>query len=539
MISQRKVGILKLDLWWVIALAISLVVLAIFILPDYGMSWDEPTRWKSGDIKLEYYEGFLHAENWREHISRSPRDVYPGLFDLPLAWFSRHCSVDRFTLGHIWSFCFGLSGILATALIARQIVSPSCVWPVGLISGVIILLIPSYFGHLFINPKDIPFAAMYAWAVLGLIRFVREFPRPSVVSSILFGLSVGLAMASRIPGGIVLGYSALLAFGWLLAEVSGKAGKQAVAGDALGLLWRGILAGVIALLVLSPWWPAAHRNPFAAPVEAAEKLHHVSDTIPVLFKGAYYEAGNTPFYYFPWMFVIKMPEWFLLILVAGVCGVCLFLRPGIQLLKRGDSLTWRRLAVILSAAFPLVYVTLAQPAIHNGIRHMLYVLPPLVALAACAVDWLRRCWMLRGKGPMLPLLVVSAVALLGALNLWRLHPYQYIYYNILSGGISDSLGRYETEYWFTSTRHGIQQLSNYIEDHPEENRTPLRVFVTGPWQVAEPFLPDDWELTGDVNQADFIISNTQMMVHSLFEGIEIGRIDRAGLPVLVILKPNR
>ena len=46
------------------------------------------------------------------------------------------------------------------------------------------------------------------------------------------------------------------------------------------------------------------------------------------------------------------------------------------------------------------------------------------------------------------------------------------------------------------------------------------------------------ELARDLAKADFILSNTQMMVHLLFEGEELFRIERAGLPILVALRPT-
>jgi hypothetical protein len=522
-----------------------LTLVAVWTLPDYGMGWDEPTRWKSGDLKLDYYEGFAAAEDWRSHFGSAPKDTYPGLFDLPLAWAARHFGVDRFLWGHGWSFFFGAVGVLACALLARGAVGICAVTPVGALAGLMLLFLPSYYGHIFINPKDIPFAATYALALVGLMGFVSGFPRPSWLRTILFGVLVGLAVSTRLPGGVVLAYGAVLALLWLALRWLSGTGRSTWWRDLGALLGRGVVAGIVALVLLLFWWPAGHLNPLSGPVSAVGKLHTAAKAIPVLFQGEFYEAGNTPFLYLPLLLAFKLPLWSLVLGLVALALGSNYLGVHRRLAGSADEmegLLLRRLALLLGLSFPAVYAFLLQPALHNGIRHLLYLLPPFAAVLAVAVDAIHRrlrdlpWW--RGGGAWAALLLICV---LGVWPLVRLHPYQYAYYNTLAGGVKGSFGRFETEYWFTSTREGIRRLDAYLEAHPAARPTgrTVRVFLSGPWQVAEPFLPDDWELTGDVSQADFILSNTQMMVHTLFDGQEIFRIERAGLPILIALRPER
>jgi hypothetical protein len=114
----------------------------------------------------------------------------------------------------------------------------------------------------------------------------------------------------------------------------------------------------------------------------------------------------------------------------------------------------------------------------------------------------------------------------------RLHPYQYVYYNAFIGGPSGAYGRYEGEYWFTSTKHALEQLEQFLQEHPQLKPSgEVRLFILGPWQVAEPFLPPGYALTADVKTADFLILNTQMRVHERFAGEPLFTIERMGLPI--------
>ncbi|MCC5808409.1 MAG: hypothetical protein JJU00_18925 [Opitutales bacterium] len=519
-----------------LAAALALIAVCLWIVPDYGMGWDEPTRWRSGDRKVEYYAGFAEAESWREHIATAPKDLYPGLFDIPLALADRFLSIDRFLWGHYWSLFFGLAGLGAVWLTARRLERSNGWIPAGLCGALLLLLVPDYFGHMFINPKDIPFAAAYGWAVFGLVAFVSGFPRPTWRRTLFFGLTVGLCMATRLPGGVVIGYAALTAALWLLIQRPAYSGWAPWFRDAGALLTRGVAAGIIALATLLPWWPAAHGNPFAAPAEAVGDLHSFSATIPVFYAGRVFEAGDGPATYALWMFLISMPPWFHALLALAVVALATSWSSFVDCIRQGDARMWSLAAVALAAGFPMLYVTFAQPAIHNGFRHMLYVLPPLAVLAALGLQWAGNRWLGEPNHRVFAYGGLVLLALVAVSTLIRLHPYQYVYYNALIGGPAGSYGRYETEYWFTSTKHGLEWLSQWRQSAvaAEENAAPIRLVITGPWHVAEPFLPEGFELTGDPAKADLFMANTQMMMHTLHEGEVIHMIERMGLPILVI-----
>ena len=63
------------------AVILLFVMAGIFTVGDYGMGWDEVTRWKSGDLKLEYYQKLLTGDT-ASIEERMAGDRYPGLFDL-------------------------------------------------------------------------------------------------------------------------------------------------------------------------------------------------------------------------------------------------------------------------------------------------------------------------------------------------------------------------------------------------------------------------------------------------------------------------
>ena len=60
---------------------------------------------------------------------------------------------------------------------------------------------PLYYGHMFINPKDAPFAVAMAVFLLGLVRAIEEYPKPGAATLLILGLGFGLSIGSRIMAG--------------------------------------------------------------------------------------------------------------------------------------------------------------------------------------------------------------------------------------------------------------------------------------------------------------------------------------------------
>src|SRR5262249_54367797 len=95
--------------------------------------------------------------------------------------------------------------------------------------------------------------------------------------------------------------------------------------------------------------------------------------------------------------------------------------------------------------FPIAYVIWRRSILYDGIRHLLFVLPVLVALAA--VGWEAALTRTRGVAR-------AAVALLLGVGIaepivfqWRNHPNQAVYFQPLVGGPSAMVGRFDLDYW--------------------------------------------------------------------------------------------
>lgn len=523
---------------WVLLLVC--VLLGFATLPDYGMGWDEVTRWKSGDAKVDYYSQLFSSENPMAVVQAAPNEPYPGLFDMTLSLLHRATGWDRFAMGHWQAFIFGLVGLAA-------------LWRIGWIFGgarlgfwsvVLLLLTPVFYGHWFQNPKDVPFAATYTLGLLALIEWMRRYPSLSKRGLLLAAGCCGLCMATRIAGMVLLAYGlAAVAVVTLLVlwEQRGRFELRPAVRAVVGWWIALPVLGLGAYLTLLPWWPAAHKNLLSVSGATLQRLHVSASEIPLFFRGEIMWAADAPHHYTLWMFGIKAPEvllggLFLLLPMAAV-----FLRQQLKVglnLKAAPALT----VLILGGFFPLLYLTFSAPALHNGARHFLFAFPALCVCAAWAYlelgQWIREQRPALWRGAQV---LFGVLLLLPTIHLLRLHPYQYVYFNALAGGPSAAIQRYEGEYWFTSSKHAMEQLAAYVSVSPElqASERALRVFILGPWQVAEPFLPENFELGSDAATADFLILNTQMRMHEHFDGEPLFNIERMGASICEVRLVSR
>ncbi len=120
---------------------------------------------------------------------------------------------DLFETRRLAGAAVGLIGLFATWRIGRRVGGPLA----GLLALILLATCPLYYGHMFINPKDAPFAVAMAVFLLGLVRLLEEYPKPSAATLVIVGLGFGLSIGSRIMAGFGV-IVAVLSIGLLVAD---------------------------------------------------------------------------------------------------------------------------------------------------------------------------------------------------------------------------------------------------------------------------------------------------------------------------------
>jgi hypothetical protein len=202
----------------------------------------------------------------------------------------------------------------------------------------------------------------------------------------------------------------------------------------------------------------------------------------------------------------------------------------------------------LAALMPLAVTIALQPAMYNGIRHFLFVLPPLAVLGGLAGVSLTEAAARRFKFARLAaaVLLVLGTAMPVA-EMVRLHPYEYTAFNAFSGGMARARDRYMLDYWGLSLKQASQallaKLTERHETKPADRR--WKIAVCGPHRSPQVELGPDFETTWDPSGADFAMMlgefycarlDAPLLVDVARDGVSYARVyDIRGRPVPTLL----
>ena len=342
-----------------------------------------------------------------------------------------------------------------------------------------------------------------ALLLLGLVRAFGQYPRPCPTTGSLTGLGFGLAIGSRVMGGFGI-LSALAAFA-LVVTVEARADGLRAAGRRLGQFVLAMLPYLIlAIAVMAlvwPWAVADPLNPFRA---LAYFSHFFEEPWNELFGGKLILVPDMPRRYVPMLLALQLPAIFSLLALGGTVGALLVASRRAAAPNRSAVL----LLVAVAALLPIVVTILARPAMYNGIRHFVFVLPPLAVLAGLAGTWIAGILRRRGRlATIAGMLVFAAGVGVPVADMVRLHPYEYTYFNRLAGGVAGAHGRYMLDYWGLSFKQASQGLAAKLAElkltRPEGRR--WRLAVCGPHRSPQVELGPDFETTWDSQGADFAL----------------------------------
>src|SRR5690348_1938835 len=182
----------------------AVAVVASLTFRDYGLGWDDYTHAEYADLLLRMYgSGFRDTGA----LSFANLYMYGGGFDMVAALLHKVIPLELFETRRLVGAVVGVIGLAVTWRLGRRVGGPVA----GLATLLLLALCPIFYGHMFMNPKDAPFAVAMVVLMMGLVRLAEEYPHPSPRTILLVGVGAGLSLGSRVLGGLALIY-ALLGF---------------------------------------------------------------------------------------------------------------------------------------------------------------------------------------------------------------------------------------------------------------------------------------------------------------------------------------
>lgn len=480
------------------------ILFSLFTFRDYGITWDETDTYQEG---ARLYQYLIHGVPMPY---LDPEHGYP--YSFLLSFFT---APTNYEMLHLLNLLF--TGLLFWALYEILLAEDgSPLW--ALVGPVFMFLFLPFMGSIPANPKDVPFSIFYFLSLSVLYLYPKKFPQLKF-GWFFFGLFAGFAISARIVGFTLF---LLMVFYDSFLFWAGKKKKDRVGPwlQAKGLQWAGSF--VVSQVVIVVLWPFIGKDYFHNLPIVMWLSAHFPPKFQFLFNGGITDAVAYPWYCLPLWIAVTTPLFILIFFLWSF-------------------FYWRRwkanpLLALMGAAFILNigFYFLLHPAIYDGIRHFLFLLPVIATLAsiACIEFFKKKPWEMIQKA-------VGGLTLLGILiagvDLIRLHPYEYVYFNELVGGVKGAYGKYETDYWVASMKEAVQWLQTH--ELTEPNRV-YKVCAFGhPPQYKIYFTPN-MRYVETVQEADYaiIMNRTGTKPELQDEPKVIHRVEREGVPLCFILK---
>jgi uncharacterized membrane protein len=400
------------------------------------MSWDEPLFYNYADsIRMAYTpQALTPGFDFYQVFGRSPEDhkIYGPAYLLlarPLQQLvMKLANVDVPSAWHLVNFFAFQLGFVAFYLLLLRWFDP---WP-ATATAAFFAWQPLFWGHAFINPKDIPFMVFFLLALVSGLWFIDGL-EPTVKRNhwarmLLAGLLLGLASATRVIGPL--------------------AGVVIFAYFALRKKWRQwpffLGYGLVSILVMFVFWPYLWSNPIQNFLGVFKHMSNNPTELAVLFDGQVYHANLMPRSYIPKMLILTLtePTW-TLVGMGLFAGMVKF---------RSRSTDWRApLALLGLSGLMLAYILIKNPAVYDGFRHFFFIIPPIFLFIGFSFQWLYH--KLR---PGLWIIIIFVLLTPGIWQIAHLHPYEYAYYNTIKGGVSGAFRNYESDFWLTCYKEAIE-----------------------------------------------------------------------------------
>jgi hypothetical protein len=580
----------KPDLPFWILIAASLIA-GLATLTHYGASWDEHLQYKQyarhaiDSYGIWFREG--RAEGQWEGLDETTgivKDFHGPSFVMSAELFTRlalriHPAWQVTDLRHLMHFLTFLAGVIGLYFLARRWLGA---WA-SLGAALLFISQPVFWGHAFINPKDMPFAALFTLSVLlglragdylyapqsdGATKWEQvtaawqtlspRLKRRLVPATVIWAVSI-LMLFNTVPAAVYAqklfllflrlraAYTLLSTAGllWLYrrhfaAALSLAGWPVLLAGFAVGFTTSMRIAGPLAGLLVAVYLLGRYGRKAWAGILVYSALGAAAMycTWPYLWGGPVERLldGLRVMSAFPWRGRVlfdgvyyaadQIPAAYLPTLLALQLTEPVWVLAAAGLTVAGLKWVRNRKAgglLFLTLGWfilPLTIFIVHGTSLYDNFRQVLFILPPVFLLAGAALDEL----FTRPRQVPWRAALLLILALPGVTAMARLHPYEYVYYNQFAGEV---FRRYEADYWATSFREAARLLNDLAEPK-------ARVQVIGPSHTFEPFARADLKIVE--SEPDYVVITTRYNWDLEYypQAPEVARIEREGITFTII-----
>jgi hypothetical protein len=498
--------IVKLKKHYLFLIFLSLIVILVFLTyKDYGIAWDEVYYIQIGrHYTIQLLNTLKISHNLIEQnfvpieVHLQSHGVFFDVLVILLTPLFRNFNFETY---HLIKALLALFSFVLLYIILLKFFSKK--W--ALFGGILLLLFPRFYGDIFHNSIDIPTLLIFALYISQFFIYINK--KGSFMQLIFLAFTLSVLINQR----IIFLYVFLLTCLYLIKK------PQLI-----------LLLSLLTFVFLHLTHPYLWQHPITGFFNILKTSNSFPFTAANLFTGQYVPANQLPWYYIPKLIAITTPLATLGLFIIG--NFYLFF----LIYSKKTSSNLKILYLYLLALFyiPFILIFIMRPALYDSWRHFLFLTIPLIIIAVFGAYSISKI-----KNNLIKtilFILISINLFQTALEMKILHPYQYIYYNSLVGGLKGANGKFETDYWGTANREAVLWFNKNINN---PKKTYYLITEGDPLSSAY-YFKKNMIFTYDYKRADYAISFTRWNSDKKYSGKTIYQVEREGVP-LVFIKENQ
>jgi hypothetical protein len=502
--------------WFLLITLVIVVLITIFTQADqYSITVDEFWQDAYGRSVLSWYMTLGKDNSFLGLGLHMPQ--HGAIFEVLVALAQRIFGNPWHTRAIVNGLA-GLLGIIGIALCGLEICGP---WG-AFLAALGLWLYPRFTGAMFNNSKDVPFTTLTIFVFWSLLLLIRkwEIPKKYLMNSILVGFLLGVAIAIRVNAIFWYPLLGLLFFGYWYSKhklYKGKPIKEFLRKPLLSAL----LICSVSLVTTILLWPYVALNPIFNFADSIIVMGKYTWDGPTLFAGKIYYAHDLPRIYTLIWLIIGSPLQVIICAIIACCFVC------VRIIK-GKGIPTKITLLGLAFLLPLSTILLLHPVLYDTLRQFLFLVPFIILMSV--YGFLQLYYLFSFKKQIVTRIVLVLVMLLSQGQVFTdmiiLHPYEYIYFSPLVGGIQRARGQYDLDYWGECIKPASTWLINHYKEYINVEHPTINTPYDG---QVQPYLSPTFAFVQ--HNPDFYISMTRLNLDDRFPSYKV--IHTEGLPELL------
>jgi hypothetical protein len=437
---------------WVKFFFLAYLVLGLLIVPDFGITMDEPIQRKHGMVAFEYVNEKLNIfptvpKVTEENLSTYDHRDYGMFFQLIAYSLELILGIDNsrdvFRLRHVMVFSLFWLGLVYfyKALLMRFENKE-----LAFIGIIMLILSPRIFGDSFYNPKDLPLLSWFMISIYTSLNFIyNRNPKSMIAHALVSSLAIG----SRIVGVLIPTVTLI----WIIGHF------QYIREDKK---WKKIILTIssyltLVLTITFLLWPVLWENPMDSFLHSFQSMKKFRWSGSMLYMGELIHSSSIPWHYIPVWITVTTPIAVSGLFLIGIATTTkeIIHRPNSFLKDNGNR---SDVAICFFFFAPLLSVILLGSVLYNGWRHLYFIYPAMIWISIIGLKGLwsflsKRFSLQSLKYAFILLVLINTIEIIHFLI--KYHPHQSVYFNVLAGDVEKN---FERDYYGVSYKKALTLL---------------------------------------------------------------------------------